>query len=83
MVRIPSPPFLVVLPVVFHRGRVCQSPVSGSRSTLTQVLSCRSQFTHYIIEPPWSFTLSILPFVRCRLVRVGETFLSGALVPLL
>ena len=34
MVRIPSPPFLVVLPVVFHRGRVCQSPVSGSRSTL-------------------------------------------------
>ena len=35
------------------------------------------------IELPWGIMLSILPFVGWRLHRVGETFLSGALVPLL
>ena len=35
VVRIPSPPLLVVLPVIFHRGRVRQSPVLGSQSALS------------------------------------------------
>ena len=35
VVRVMSPPLLVVFPVAFHRGRVCQSPVSGSQSALT------------------------------------------------
>ena len=34
VVHVSSPPILVVSPVVFHRGRVCQSPVLGSQSAL-------------------------------------------------
>ena len=35
----PSPPLLVVLPVIFRRGKVCQSPVLGSQSALNSVLA--------------------------------------------
>ena len=52
LVRGPSPPLLVVLPVIFHRGKVCQFPVSGSQSALNYVLAlqglvrmlCRGSF---------------------------------------
>ena len=47
------------------------------------VLNRRVVFLNAFIEPPWGYMLSVLPFVGWRLDRVGETFLSGALVPLL
>ena len=71
VVRGPSPPLLVVLLVIFHRGKVCQSPVSGSRSALNYVLDCRTWFARSIVD------LSM--FLRNFSVPVGPAELRSPL----
>ena len=50
VVRGLSPPFLGVLPVLFHRGKVCQSPVSGSQSALNLSWPRRTWFARSIVD---------------------------------